>query len=302
MKKIVKVGTRKSPLAVIQTEIAVSLMEAARQDVGFELVYKLTKGDRILDRPLLSFGGKGVFVSEFEEGLQCGEIDFAVHSAKDLPMELGEGLAIVGVPKREDPRDVLICPKGRYSGFGEKGRVVVGTSSLRRKVQIEEIGKKRWPEVTIVCENLRGNVQTRLSKLDAGEFDAIILAAAGLKRLGLDQGDDYDLTYFDWEELIPAGGQGILVIEGRAGDPVCQLAEGVNDRDALLCLNLERKVLRLLNAGCHEPVGVFARVEGEDVILNVLYPVEGRIKKVKKQAPGSQWEWLAEAAVKELLG
>lgn len=299
MKRVIKVGTRHSALAVEQTIIAIEAMKAKTPDLEFELVYKKTIGDRILDKPLLSFGGKGVFVTEFEEALQSGEIDFAVHSAKDMPMELADGLAIVGVPKREDPRDVLIVKRGTVL----KGRqgIVVGTSSLRRKVLIERQAEKLWPGTVCLCENLRGNVQTRLGKLDAGEFDAIILAAAGLKRLGLHLTLEYDYLYFDCDAFIPAGGQGILAIEGRLGDPLCEVAQKVNDREALLCLNLERRVLRLLNAGCHEPVGVYSYIEESQIKVSALYQRDGMLRFSKLAGGLGEAEKLARKTADQLL-
>ena len=165
-KRTVRIGTRKSDLAVIQTRLVAEAIEAACPQVQTELVTRQTMGDRILDKPLLEFGGKGVFVSEFEQGLADGSIDLAVHSAKDMPMELGEGMAILAVPPREDPRDVLVTrPDTVLSG---KSRIVIGTSSPRRVVQIQELGPKLWPEGEICCEMLRGNVNTRLRKLGEG--------------------------------------------------------------------------------------------------------------------------------------
>ncbi len=147
-----------------------------------------------MNKPLLEFGGKGVFVSEFEQGLADGQIDLAVHSAKDLPMDLKEGLEIIAVPEREDPRDVLVTRK--KEDLSQKTEIIIGTSSPRRKVQIEEIGKKLWPHACIRCENLRGNVNTRLKRLQEGGYDAILLAAAGLKRLGFLEKDSQELEPF----------------------------------------------------------------------------------------------------------
>ncbi len=193
-----------------------------------ETVTKVTEGDRILNKPLLEFGGKGVFVTEFEQALLKGEIDFAVHSAKDLPMDLEDGLGIVAVPPREDPRDVLMTPAG--TDLSAKKEIVIGTSSLRRRLQIEALGKTLWPGSAVRCEDIRGNIQTRIRKMDEGLYDAIILAAAGLKRMkmvnppadGLEEyfetNGTYDFHYFDCETFIPAGGQGILAVEGRIED------------------------------------------------------------------------------------
>ena len=277
-----RIGTRESELALAQTRLAAQAMEAATPGIKTQLCTRQTLGDRILDQPLLSFGGKGVFVSAFEEALQKDELDFAVHSAKDLPASLAEGLEIVSVLPAEDARDVLVMAKGREikeegkgdrkeSGKGEEKEedqecIRIGTSSLRRTLQIEELGKKLWPGRKVVCESLRGNVLTRLNRLENGDFDGIILAAAGLKRLDIEDARPgrYTCRYFSLEEMIPAGGQGILAIEARKGNPVNGAARRVCHRETWIRFAAERRVLEVLEAGCHEPVGVHCRVELED--------------------------------------
>lgn len=313
MKQTVRIGTRKSELAVKQTCLAADMMKEETPGLEVELVLKQTTGDKILDKPLLEFGGKGVFVSEFEESLQKGEIDFAVHSAKDLPMELAEGLEIVGVPKRADIRDVVVT---RMDGIVEekagKGEaIVVGTSSLRRKIQIEVLGKKLWG-VPAVCENLRGNVQTRLNKLLEGQYDAIILAAAGLKRLGiLTEADretevqvpDKNLSfrYLDWEEMIPAGCQGILAVEGRKGDEVNGAARRICDPDTLISFQVERRILRLLNAGCHEPIGVCSQIKDGKLTVRGIYQGEsGKIVSAFWEGAAGDWKEAAKAVADTL--
>ncbi len=313
MKQTVRIGTRKSELAVKQTCLAADMMKEETPDLEVELVLKQTTGDKILDKPLLEFGGKGVFVLEFEEALQKGEIDFAVHSAKDLPMELAEGLEIVGVPKRADIRDVVVT---RMDGIVEekagKGEaIVVGTSSLRRKIQIEALGKKLWG-VPAVCENLRGNVQTRLNKLLEGQYDAIILAAAGLKRLGiLTEADretevqvpDKNLSfrYLDWEEMIPAGCQGILAVEGRKGDEVNGAARRICDPDTLISFQVERQILRLLNAGCHEPIGVCSQIKDGKLTVRGIYQGEsGKIVSAFWEGTAGDWKEAAKAVADTL--
>lgn len=302
MKQTVRIGTRKSELAVKQTCLAADRMKEETPGLEVELVLKQTTGDKILDKPLLEFGGKGVFVSEFEEALQKGEIDFAVHSAKDLPMELAEGLEIVGVPKRADVRDVVVT---RMDGIVEEkaGRgeaIVVGTSSLRRKIQIEALGKKLWG-VPAVCENLRGNVQTRLKKLLEGQYDAIILAAAGLKRLEILTEADREtevqvpeknlcFRYLDWDEMIPAGCQGILAVEGRKGDEINEAARRICDPDTLLSFQVERRILRLLNAGCHEPIGVCSQIKDGKLTVRGIYQGESG-KTVSAFWEGAVCDW-----------
>lgn len=313
MKQTVRIGTRKSELAVKQTCLAADRMKEETPGLEVELVLKQTTGDKILDKPLLEFGGKGVFVSEFEEALQKGEIDFAVHSAKDLPMELAEGLEIVGVPKRADVRDVVVT---RMDGIVEEkaGRgeaIVVGTSSLRRKIQIEALGKKLWG-VPAVCENLRGNVQTRLKKLLEGQYDAIILAAAGLKRLEILTEADRETKvqipeknlcfhYLDWDEMIPAGCQGILAVEGRKGDEVNEAARRICDPDTLLSFQVERRILRLLNAGCHEPVGVCSQIKDGNLTVRGIYQKEsGKIVSAFWEGASGDWKEAAKAVADTL--
>lgn len=313
MKQTVRIGTRKSELAVKQTCLAADRMKEETPGLEVELVLKQTTGDKILDKPLLEFGGKGVFVSEFEEALQKGEIDFAVHSAKDLPMELAEGLEIVGVPKRADVRDVVVT---RMDGIieekaGKGEAIVVGTSSLRRKIQIEALGKKLWG-VPAVCENLRGNVQTRLNKLLEGQYDAIILAAAGLKRLGILTEADREtevqvpeknlcFRYLDWDEMIPAGCQGILAVEGRKGDEVNEAARRICDPDTLLSFQVERRILRLLNAGCHEPVGVCSQIKDGNLTVRGIYQKEsGKIVSAFWEGASGDWKEAAKAVADTL--
>lgn len=313
MKQTVRIGTRKSELAVKQTCLAADRMKEETPGLEVELVLKQTTGDKILDKPLLEFGGKGVFVSEFEEALQKGEIDFAVHSAKDLPMELAEGLEIVGVPKRADIRDVVVT---RMDGIieekaGKGEAIVVGTSSLRRKIQIEALGKKLWG-VPAVCENLRGNVQTRLNKLLEGQYDAIILAAAGLKRLGILTEADREtevqvpeknlcFRYLDWDEMIPAGCQGILAVEGRKGDEINEAARRICDPDTLLSFQVERRILRLLNAGCHEPVGVCSQIKDGNLTVRGIYQKEsGKIVSAFWEGASGDWKEAAKAVADTL--
>ncbi|MDO5350453.1 MAG: hydroxymethylbilane synthase [Lachnospiraceae bacterium] len=307
MKKKIRIGTRKSDLSVAQTMLVVNAMKAAFPDTEFELVCRSTVGDKILDKPLLAFGGKGVFVSEFEEALLRGEIHFAVHSAKDLPMELDQGLEIVGVMPRGDVRDVLVIMNRKGQRNGEVIRI--GTSSLRRKIQIEALGEKLWPEQAVVCENLRGNVLTRLDKLEQGLYDGIILAAAGLERLdiGNQRPGRYQFYYLSPEEMIPAGGQGILAVEGRKGDAVNEIARAVSDPEAMEALWAERLVLKLLGSGCHEPVGAYCQREGNRLHMTGIYERNGvrrreEIWEFDKEAGGACWERAARRLADRLLG
>ncbi len=289
MKKHIRIGTRKSDLSVAQTMIVVNAMKAVFPQTEVELVCRSTVGDRILDKPLVSFGGKAVFVAEFEEALLRGEIDFAVHSAKDLPLNLADELEIVGVLPRGDVRDVLICRNP--DGWDGKPSIRIGTSSLRRKIQMEELAGRLWPEKTVVCENLRGNILTRLDKLEKGQYDGIILASAGLERLHiLDDRKRYRFLWFSPEEMIPAGGQGILAIEGRKEDPINQIAEAVGDPEAMEQLYAERLVLKRLEAGCHEPVGVYCRQERGGLSISGIYERDGIRRKAQVWEPGTNQE------------
>lgn len=303
--KKIRIGTRESKLSVAQTMLVADAMKAACPGLEIELVCQKTKGDRILDRPLPAFGGKGVFVSEFEEGILKGELDFAVHSAKDLPIKLADGLEIIGAPLRGDPRDVLVSLAG--SGWeGRSGPVRIGTSSLRRKIQMETLGEKMWPGRRVVCENLRGNVLTRLEKLEQGAFDGIILAAAGIDRLNLPakRKGKYRYHYFSTDEMIPAGGQGILVIEGKAENPQNRIARAVSHEETMERLRAERAVLRLLNAGCHEPIGVFCRMDREEdkLFLSGIYEKGGVRRLYEAAAPRKEWERLAKEMAVGLAG
>lgn len=319
MKKKIRIGTRKSDLSVAQTMLVADAMKAAFPDIQIELVCRSTVGDKILDQPLLAFGGKGVFVSEFEEALLRGEIDFAVHSAKDLPVELAQGLEIVGVLPRGDVRDVLVTVNrsrqeemqpGRGEGSGRAADPIrIGTSSLRRKLQIEALGEALWPGRTVSCGNLRGNVLTRLDKLEQGLYDGIILAAAGLERLDIQKKRPgrYQLHYLSAEEMIPAGGQGILAVEGRSGDAVNQIAQAVSDPAAREQLQAERLVLKLLESGCHEPVGVYCRREQDGLHLAGIYEKDGVCRREavwepEREGSTSDWQRAAVRLADRLLG
>ena len=199
-KKVIRLGTMKSPLAMAQARLAAEAIERAFPELTAELVPIVTRGDRILDRPLVEFGGKGAFISEFERALLEGRIDGAVHSAKDMPEELAKGLVIAAALPREDAGDVLVTVKGRPL---PDGPFLVGTGSPRRQVQIGEMRNAR-------CALLRGNIQTRLNKLREGEYDAILLAAAGLKRMGLLSDPEFSFERLPEKEFIPAGGHGIF--------------------------------------------------------------------------------------------
>lgn len=267
MKKI-RIGTRTSALALKQTGMVIQAMESRYQDLSFEVVSMKTKGDRLLNTSLVELGGKGAFITEFEEAMLKGDMDLAVHSAKDMPMELAEGLDIWMVLERADARDVLVTRKedgvdGLIDDFAKKKTRIIGTGSPRRQIQIESL-------MDAECRLLRGNVPTRIEKLRQGMYDGIILAAAGLKRLGLEKEEDLCYRYLSYDEMIPAGGQGIVTVEGRNNNDLKALFEACSDRAAQLELETERYILKRLGAGCHEPVGVFSRIEGEEIQIRLL--------------------------------
>ena len=267
MKKIV-VGSRESRLAMIQSMSLVDHLRSADAEVRVELTTMKTSGDMILDRTLDKVGGKGLFVKELDAALLDGRIDLAVHCVKDMPMALAEGTAALCFSHREDPRDALVLPAGVDA---LKSAPVLGTSSLRRAIQLRE----RFPDCKIVP--VRGNVLTRLKKLDAGEFDALVLAAAGLRRLGL---ADRISRCFEPDEIIPAAGQGILAVQGRAGESFPAL-DGYADETAALCALCERAFVRTLDGGCTSPVCAHAVVHGGEISVRALYwnPDTGEVRK-----------------------
>ncbi len=263
-----RIGTRKSRLAMVQTELVRDALLAHFPDMEIELVPISTKGDKQLDRSLTSFGGKGVFTRELEEALLRGEVDMAVHSAKDMPMEFPKGLELGAVLCREDPRDVLVTTSGILACRLPAGSVI-GTSSLRRELQIRRLN----PQVQIRL--LRGNVQTRLEKLKTGDYDGILLAAAGLKRLGLTKQDGLSLEYLDTKEFIPAPGQGILAVEIRKGE-LCEVMAAIHSPEDAAMLRAEREYLTLLGGSCNAPCAAYCRQEGERLVMAAMFAKDGK--------------------------
>ncbi len=263
-----KAGTRKSRLALAQTKLVIDEIKKNYPDIECEMKSQSTVGDKVLDRALVSFGGKGIFIEEFEQGIVEGDIDFAVHSAKDMPSELLQGLGIAAVLPREDARDVLIWRKD--VDFDKIKNPVIGTGSKRREIQVKRM-------YACECKLLRGNVNTRLEKLENGEYDAIILAAAGLKRLGLFDADRFSYRFFDIEDMIPSGGQGVIAVEALCGSKTEKLLGGISDRNTYLRLLVERYILEKMNAGCHEPIGVYSELTDDDKDNKwKLYVMDGR--------------------------
>lgn len=290
MKRTIKVGTRKSRLAMVQTNIIIDKIRQLDPELNFEIIPISTIGDEILNKPLIEFGGKGVFVDAFETALLNKNIDLAVHSAKDMTMQLPKGIGIIGIPEREDPRDVLVTTS---QDLDLVQKCVIGTSSLRRQFQIELFYNSE-------CRSLRGNVPTRLDKLMAGEYDGIILAVAGLKRLNLDNNKQLRYRYFATEEFIPAAGQGILAVEGRLDDDLVGIVNKINHNNTAICLKTERKVLELMNAGCHEAIGVFSYIQEDQIYINAVYKKDEKILKVKEKAAVSDYLSLASIVADKL--
>ena len=256
-----RIATRKSPLALWQTEHVAGRLRAAHPGLQVELVPLSTRGDEVLDRSLAAIGGKGLFLKELELAMQRGEADCAVHSLKDVPMELEPGFALPAILQRADPADAFVSD--RFDGLDALPRGArVGTSSLRRQAQL----RARRPDLQLV--DLRGNVNTRLAKLDAGEYDAIVLACAGLQRLGLDARIRARLAAPGW---LPAPAQGAIAIESRDADPaVHALLRVLDDAPTRTCVEAERAMNRALHGSCHVPVAAFAQLEGEVLALTGL--------------------------------
>ncbi len=259
---LLRIGTRKSKLALWQANYVKELLQ--RRGFEVELVKITTSGDKILDSPLSKIGGKGLFVKEIENALLRGEVDLAVHSCKDVPTKIPRGLKIVAITKREDPRDVLITREGKGLEDLREG-AKVGTSSLRRRVQI----LRRRKDLRV--ENLRGNVDTRLRKLDEGLYDAIVLSYAGVRRMGFEGRITQVLDF------IPAVGQGALAIEVREGDEkVIRAVEFLNDQRSYLEVMAERSFLEVLEGGCQVPMGALAKVlNGKVFIEGFIADLEG---------------------------
>ncbi len=264
----IRIGTRKSHLALIQTELVKEKIEQAFPEAEIELVKLSTKGDELLDRSLTSFGGKGVFTRELEEALLSGEIDLAVHSAKDMPMEFPPGLKIGAVLERADVRDVFVTANGIKAADLPAGSVV-GTSSLRRELQIRAIN----PTVRIAL--LRGNVETRLRKLREGQYDGILLAAAGLERLGLLEEPDLQLEYLEPDSFLPAAGQGILAVEAREGH-LTEVLSAIHCQEAALVLEAERSFLAGIGGSCNAPAAALCCLEGGEIRMKVMFAKDGR--------------------------
>lgn len=260
-KKKYIVASRPSQLAYTQTQQTVALLQAKNPDCEFEILKISTHGDRVTDKPLTSFGGTGLFVKELENALIDGIADFAVHSLKDVPSIQPEELTLASFPKRNDPRDVLLIKNGLTIADLEKN-CTVGTGSPRRIVQIAKL------KPTAIFKDLRGNIDTRLKKLEDGEYDAIVLAAAGLKRLGKTINPE---AYLSAEICIPAIGQGALAIECRKDDEeIIKILRSINDLETETAILSERSFMKTIGGGCKFPLGAYATIENGIVHLSVM--------------------------------
>lgn len=284
MKNIIKVGTRESALALAQSRLIVGLLGSRYPQLQFELVGMKTRGDVLLDTRLDLIGGKGLFVNEIENALIEGRLDMAVHSMKDMPAIMPEQLILAAVSEREDPRDALITLNGKGLSSLPQGSVV-GTSSIRREVQLLSLR----PDLRI--KQLRGNVLTRLDKLAAGEYDAIVLAAAGMKRLGL---SGRCTEYFKEEDMLPAIGQGILGIQVRKGGELQELVESINCSDSWLALEAERRYMLRLDGSCTTPMAAHAVICGDSMKITGMLWDGSRIIRAAAEGDKQQAAQLGE--------
>ena len=294
LEKTLKIATRQSPLALWQANYVKDRLQQLYPDLTIELVPMVTKGDVILDSPIAKIGGKGLFVKELEKALLNKEADIAVHSMKDVPMQFPEGLGLAVICKREDPRDAFVS--NSYRTFAELPQgAVVGTSSLRRQCQLKALR----PDLDI--RSLRGNVGTRLSKLDNGDYDAIILASAGLIRLGL---ADRIASFIDVEQSLPAAGQGAVGIECRTDDMQVQaLLAPLADAETTYCVRAERAMNNHLQGGCQVPIGGYAVLQQGQLYLRALVgDIDGsRIIRAEGKSPVENAEALGVQIAEQLL-
>ncbi|MGY6274034.1 hydroxymethylbilane synthase [Methylomonas sp. MgM2] len=292
--KTIRIATRQSPLALWQAEHVASRLQQAFPGLKTELVKLVTRGDKILDAPLAKVGGKGLFVKELEQGMLEGSADIAVHSMKDVPVEFPEGLHLAVILEREDPTDAFVS--NRFKNLAElPGNARIGTSSLRRQCQI----KQKFPQAEIL--SLRGNVNTRLSKLDAGDYDAVILASAGLIRLDMGERITTRLTP---DESLPAIGQGAIGIECRIDDAeIHDYLKVLHDEQTSIRVSAERAMNARLNGGCQVPIAGFAEIRGSRLFMRGLVgsPDGSTIYRAAADSELNQAEQLGRALAEDLL-
>lgn len=296
MKKI-RVGTRGSELALTQTLIIINEIKKYKPDLKFEIVKITTKGDIVNEASLSEIGGKGLFIKEIEDALMNGEIDMAIHSMKDMPFEIPEGLKILPVFKREDPRDVFISRSDKFIDLKENAKVA--TSSLRRNVHIRNLR----PDIDIVP--IRGNIATRIRKMDELNLDGIVLAAAGIKRLGLDK---LVKDYFPVDLVVPAPCQGILAVEIKEDfeSEFFEIYPMLLDVKTFFESSAERKIMKKLGGNCKTPLGVYSEYKnnGNEELISILvsYYKDGKLLKIKETGLIKDIENISEIIVEKIGG
>ena len=291
MKKIVKVGSRQSQLALVQTELVISQLKEHFPQWDFELITVKTTGDKFLNSNMYELG-KGAFVKEIEEALLYGAIDMAVHSLKDVPQDLPEGLEISAITRREDPRDVFISADGRRFSELDTG-AKIGTSSMRR---ICELNKLRQD---IQCVQIRGNINTRIKKIKTCGLDGIVLAAAGVKRLGM---ENLITDYFSPDEIVPAVGQGALAVETRADDEMSLFVRHINDDETTCATRAERAFMKVLGGSCKQPMGAYAEIFDDRLKLIGMIERDKIVKRGKLEGRRSEAEQIGIRLAEELGG
>lgn len=292
-KRVIKVVSRDSALAMWQTQFVIDCLRKVTDCYEFEIVSLKTKGDKILDVSLAKIGDKGLFTKELEDGLLSGEMDFAVHSLKDIPTVLPDGLQLSAMLTRHNPADVLISEK--YASFDALPQgAKVGTSSLRRKAQLLH----KRPDLNI--QDLRGNVNTRMRKLKEENFDGIILAAAGVERMEWKDAITEELSY---DVCLPAVSQGVIAVETRSNDSeIIALVQLIHDKESEICVTAERALLRALEGGCQIPIAGYAHIEGMEVVLDGLVGTIDGTTIIREQARGhiTQAELVGEQLAEKL--
>jgi hydroxymethylbilane synthase len=294
-KQKIKIGSRKSRLAVIQAEMVINQIKRYHQNYDVELITMETSGDKILDQPLDLIGGKGLFAGELEQALIKGTIDLSVHSLKDMPEMIPEDLPILAFSKREDPRDALLLPDGvEFQGLeGLDISIPVGCSSARRKIQLLELRQD------LIIAPVRGNVPTRIKKMDDGQYNTLVLALAGLKRLGI---QNRASKIFSEQEILPAAGQGIIAVQGRK-DFDSDILTCFDNAHSRIAAFAERAVIAGLQCGCSSPAAAYCKVSGNEIQISALYADEQTGQKVTGNIYGERSEalHLAEKLASNLL-
>ncbi len=290
----IRIATRKSPLALWQANFVKQNLLLAHKDLTVELIPMVTQGDIILDSPLSKIGGKGLFVKQLEQAILNNEADIAVHSIKDIPAQFPEGLMLAAICQRDEVRDAFVANK--YASLNDLPEgAIVGTSSLRRQCQL----RSHFPH--LIIKDLRGNVGTRLNKLDDGQYDAIILASVGLKRLSL----EHRITqYIDTDLMLPAVGQGAIGIESRTDDKqILDIISVLDDKKSRACIQAERAMNNALQGGCQVPIAGYCWLNNDELMLQGLVGRVDGSKIIKQQITGfiNEAESLGEKLAKQLL-